>query len=110
MAEAQAWLDEFHQSAGNVFPSKDPSTTRSIASARTSAAPYSKPNMGQKLLGKQKAQTPNHDHELEDAISNAIVAYTDGASKNNQDAKSRIAGYGIHWAHGRPTDVKYATA
>lgn len=64
--------------------------------------------MAQKSAGKQKVLVHNADQELDDALSNSIVVYTDGASKNNQDAKSRIAGYGIHWARGRPVDVECA--
>ncbi|VDB83981.1 unnamed protein product [Peniophora sp. CBMAI 1063] len=34
-----------------------------------------------------------------------IIAYTDGSSRNNQSQASRRAGYGIHWAAGRPAGV-----
>ena len=34
----------------------------------------------------------------------AVVAYTDGAAKDNQN-ESKHVGYGIHWAVGRPVGV-----
>ncbi|VDB84005.1 unnamed protein product [Peniophora sp. CBMAI 1063] len=105
-AAAQAYLDEFHKSAGNVFPVKPPSTTRATANARVSAAPYSIPNMASKSSAKPDVSTVDDGQDLADAQSDAIVVYTDGASKNNQDAASRIAGYGVHWARGRPSNIE----
>jgi len=84
VGEAQAWLTD---------------STTTTSTPATNFTSYSA--LVQSAIAVEKSSNSNGPAPPGFA-KDAVIVYTDGASKNNQDAGARIAGYGIHWSTGRP--------
>jgi hypothetical protein len=96
--EAQEWIASLDDGK--------PSAMTTIATARLPSASPLVVGPSASTSSVYKGRSAVQAAATFDPLAAEIVAYTDGAAKNNQEGSKRIAGFGVHWAVGRPRDVE----